>query len=289
MLFKIVPDVMRTLEPVALGASGTVLEAVRQMHLHDVGAVLVVEGDTLIGIFTERDVAYRVVAAGLDIAATHLREVMTPDPFSIQADALATAALAQFAEHNIRHLPVYEGKSLIGVVALRDIQRVANKQFAQELDHMSVEIVADCQIRFGTPQARKLITLPSQASVRQAVEAMKSRDTGAVLVEDDDVLRGIFTERDVIKHIATQGIDPETTPIARVMTVDPSIIRPGENCDVVTDLMQEGQFRHLPIVENGRAVGILSIRDLYRFYRVSLEAQLNAAMIERTRQMIAHE
>ena len=57
----------------------------------------------------------------------------------------------------------------------------------------------------------------------------------------------------------------------------------------MANLMQTGQFRHLPIVQEGRAVGILSIRDLYRFYRVSLEAQLTAAMIERTRQMIAHE
>ena len=148
MLFKIVPDVMRTPGPVALGASGTVLEAVRLMHQNDVGAVLVVENDKLIGIFTERDVAYRVVAAGLDIAATRVREVMTPDPLSIQADALATAALEQFAEHYIRHLPVYEGTRLIGVVALRDIQRVANKQFVQELNHMSVEIVNDCRIDF---------------------------------------------------------------------------------------------------------------------------------------------
>ena len=118
---------------------------------------------------------------------------------------------------------------------------------------------------------------------------MKPRDTGAVLVEEDEVLRGIFTERDVIKHIATEGIDLERTQVAAVMTADPSTISPGENCDVATELMQEGQFRHLPIVQKGRPVGILSIRDLYRFYRVSLEAQLNAAMIERTRHMIAHD
>ena len=280
---------MRTPGPVGLGASGTVLEAVRLMHQHDVGAVLVVENDKLIGIFTERDVAYRVLAAGLDIAETRVREVMTPDPLSIQADALATAALEQFAEHNIRHLPVYEGPRLIGVVALRDIQRVANKQFVEELNHMSVEIVGDCRIAFGAPQARKLITLPPTASVRQGVEAMKTRDTGAVLVAQDEVLRGIFTERDVIKHIATDRIDPERTKVAAVMTADPSTISPGQNCDVATELMQEGQFRHLPIVQNGRPVGILSIRDLYRFYRLSLEAQLNAAMIERTRHMIAHD
>jgi len=289
MLLKIVPDVMRTPEPVALSASGTVLEAVRLMHQHDVGAVLVVENDKLVGIFTERDVAFRVVAAGFDLTATRVREVMTLDPVSIQADALATAALEQFAEHNFRHLPVYEGAKLVGVVALRDIQRVANNQFVQELDHMAVQIVDDCRIDFRALQARKLVKLPSDVSVRQAVEAMKTRDIGAVLVEDDEKLVGIFTERDVIKHIATDGIDPQTTQIAAVMTVDPSTVSAGDFCNVATERMQAGQFRHLPIVEKGRAVGVLSIRDLYRFYRASLETQLNAAMIERTRHMIAHE
>lgn len=99
----------------------TVLEATRLMTEHCCGSVVVVEEGRPIGIFTERDLTRRVVAAGRDPATTALREVMTPDPDTIAADATVADALRLMDECCYRHLPVVDGGRVIGVLAPEDI------------------------------------------------------------------------------------------------------------------------------------------------------------------------
>ena len=98
----------------------TVADAARLMKDAEVGAILVVRKDRLVGIFTERDALNRVVAAGLDPVHTALAEVMTPRPQAIEPDRPFGEALLLMREHGFRHVPVVKAGRPVGVVSMRD-------------------------------------------------------------------------------------------------------------------------------------------------------------------------
>ncbi|GBD44577.1 Hypoxic response protein 1 [bacterium HR40] len=99
----------------------TALAAARLMTEHCCGSVVVLEEGRPVGIFTERDLTRRVVAAGRDPATTPLSEVMTPDPDTIAADASVADAIRLMDECCYRHLPVIDNGRVIGVLAPEDI------------------------------------------------------------------------------------------------------------------------------------------------------------------------
>ncbi len=99
----------------------TVAEAARRMAEHCCGSILVFEGGRLAGIFTERDLTQRVVAAGLDPRTTPLGRVMTRDPDVVAADAPVAEAIRLMDECRYKHLPVVEGDRVIGVLAPEDV------------------------------------------------------------------------------------------------------------------------------------------------------------------------
>ena len=107
-------------KPVTAPKSATVVEAARVMRLHTVGSIMVVDGTRLIGIFTERDALFRVLAESRDPAATRLADVMTPQPQTIHPDEPFLHALKVMHEGKFRHLPVVEFERPLGVVSVRD-------------------------------------------------------------------------------------------------------------------------------------------------------------------------
>jgi CBS domain-containing protein len=114
--------------------------------------------------------------------------------------------------------------------------------------------------------SRNLLTIEPDARLGEAAKRMVERGVGAVLVLDGERLAGILTERDVLKAVAA-GLD-ERAGVSEWMTRQPETIEPSDSTDHAAALMIHGGFRHLPVVEEGRVVGIVSIRDLMR---VSLE------------------
>ena len=100
--------------------SATVYEAALRMKEQGKGALLVVDGSRLIGIFTERDALFRVIAAGRDPATTQLADVMTPQPQTMSPDEPFLKALRIMHKHGFRHLPVVEHGRPLGVVSARD-------------------------------------------------------------------------------------------------------------------------------------------------------------------------
>jgi CBS domain-containing protein len=103
----------------------TVLEAVDTMCAAHVGALLVVRGDTLVGIFSERDLMTRVVLDQRDPASTHIGEVMTPGAVSVTLDTSAHDAMSLMTSRRVRHLPVTDGRRIAGVVSMGDLVRWA--------------------------------------------------------------------------------------------------------------------------------------------------------------------
>ena len=110
-----------------------VSEAARLMKQHNVGAILVVDGDKLVGVFTERDALFRVVAEGRDANTTELGAVMTPNPRTIEADSLFTLALQMMYEGGFRNVPVVENGRPVGLVSARDALGPELKDFVYEM------------------------------------------------------------------------------------------------------------------------------------------------------------
>lgn len=110
--------------------------------------------------------------------------------------------------------------------------------------------------------SRDLVLVEPGARLREAAARMAERGVGAVLVVEDERLLGILTERDVLRAVAA-GYDEEAA-VADWMTRHPDTIEPGDSMEHAGTLMVHGGFRHLPVVEAGRLVGIVSIRDVMR-------------------------
>ena len=118
----IIPDVLGAQDLAVVPRSATVLEAARIMSRREVSSVLVVADDVLLGIFTTRDLARRVVAEDRDLD-TPVGDVMTPDPVTIAPDASPETAIRSMFEGGFRHLPVVDCGRLCGIVSRRDLFR----------------------------------------------------------------------------------------------------------------------------------------------------------------------
>lgn len=121
---------------------------------------------------------------------------------------------------------------------------------------------------------QKPVTMPATASVQEACAEMHTRKIGAVLVTDaDDVLRGIFTGRDLVRIVAA-GKDPATQSLQSSMTTDPQTMPPGHTAIDALRAMRDGGFRHIPIVDEGKIVGIVSRGDFRGLERDRLDVEI---------------
>jgi CBS domain-containing protein len=108
----------------------------------------------------------------------------------------------------------------------------------------------------------ELLTVEPTASVTEVAKRMVAKDVGAVLVFDEGAICGILTERDILRAVA-DGID-DATLVRDRMTPHPETLDADDTTEHAAVLMIHGGFRHLPVVEQGEVVGVLSIRDLMR-------------------------
>jgi CBS domain-containing protein len=111
------------------------------------------------------------------------------------------------------------------------------------------------------------LTRPGSISALDAARAMQDVGVGALLVTDGSGrLAGIFTERDLMVRIVVAGREAARTPVSEVMTRQIYFCAPDQRIGEVARELQNRHVRHLPVVENGRIVGLLSLRDLLREY-----------------------
>lgn len=109
----------------------------------------------------------------------------------------------------------------------------------------------------------KLYLLPASASVSDAVELMAEHEIGAVLVmTEDGLVGGIFTERDLLMRVVRPSLNPKTTPISLVMSRDVRFVSPGTTVEAAMALMHLQRHRHLLVIDGPKVYGLVSMRDL---------------------------
>ena len=129
-------DIMRQGFLFTIQRGATVAEAVRTMAANNVGIVAVLEGDRLVGVFSERDIVQKVVDRGLDPARTPVAEVMTVRLVVADADEDYQSAMRKMDQANIRHLPVVSGERLLSMLSIRDLMRIAIEDRGAEIEYL---------------------------------------------------------------------------------------------------------------------------------------------------------
>jgi len=123
-------------------------------------------------------------------------------------------------------------------------------------------------------EGRSLIHALPADSVRNVARTMSDRNVGAIAVLDaDGVLVGIFSERDILTRIVAEGRNPDETHVGSVMTENIMVAGPADNINDALQKMHATNCRHLPVVQGGSLVGMVSIRDLLKVDDDAIRAQ----------------
>lgn len=110
-------------------------------------------------------------------------------------------------------------------------------------------------------ERKKLLIAPPETTVSKAAKLMAKKNVGAVMVVDAEQLVGIFTERDAVFRVMARGLDATATPLADVMTTAPKTVDPDKTFGFALLMMHENGFRHVPVIEEGKPIGIVSARN----------------------------
>ncbi|EME40262.1 hypothetical protein DOTSEDRAFT_74911 [Dothistroma septosporum NZE10] len=271
----------------------TVTEAAQMMAAKREDCVLVTDDDDRIaGIFTAKDLAFRVVGAGLKANSVTIAEIMTKNPLCANTDTSATDALDLMVRKGFRHLPVMdENHDISGVLditkcfydAMEKLERAytSSKKLYDALEGVQAELgssqpqqiiqyVEAVRQRMSGPTLESVLnglpptTVSVRTSVKEAAQLMKENHTTAVLVQDQGQITGIFTSKDVVLRVIAAGLDPSTCSVIRVMTPHPDFAPLDMSIQQALRKMHDGHYLNLPVMnkESDEIVGMVDVLKL---------------------------
>ncbi|KAJ9647203.1 hypothetical protein H2201_003369 [Coniosporium apollinis] len=270
----------------------TVAEAAQLMAAKREDCVLVTDDDERIaGIFTAKDLAFRVVGAGIKARDVTIAEIMTKNPLCAKTDTSATDALDLMVRKGFRHLPVMdENHDISGILditkcfydAMEKLERAysSSRKLYDALEGVQAELgssqpqqiiqyVEAIRTKMSGPTLESVLTgLPPttvsvRTSVKEAAQLMKENHTTAVLVQDQGSITGIFTSKDVVLRVIAAGLDPATCSVVRVMTPHPDFAPMDMSIQAALRKMHDGHYLNLPVMsEAGEIVGMVDVLKL---------------------------
>lgn len=233
------------------------------MAAHRVGAALVFEDGAIAGIFTERDLISRVLGKEKPLATTPVGDVMTTALDIYDQEALILPVLKRMTEKHYRHALIRtDAAGTIRVTTQKDIIRYCwNKLSDRKKKGLRKKyLAADIAERYNDATHRNTIDI--SVSAQDALMRMTERRTGSLLIVHEEMLCGIFTERDVLTRIVAAGLPIESTRLINVATMVPNVITPEVNITIVMRLLLERNYRRIPISLLGKPLGMVTQRNV---------------------------
>lgn len=256
MLSNKVREIMTT-ELVKAPVAATVFSVMESMVVNDVGRIIITDDDVPVGIFTEKDVLKRVVGTQIDAKSTNIRTVMTAPVRAVRDETLIVDAFARMYRGRYRHLLVRgrRGK-IVGIVSMRRILNIAVELGQGISETRTVGDIATASV----------VTVDESATVDAAVNLMNRQSLTAVVVTAVGRPAGIFTERDVLKRVATVEMDRQKTPVKQVMTAPlVSMARNALVGDVLAE-MSRRDIRNMPVKsETNELVGLIAMPEILQY------------------------
>ena len=120
----------------SIAPGAAVLDAIRMMAEHHVGALLVMQGDALSGIVSERDYARKVILMGRSSADTPVRDIMSAPVITVQPETPVEKCMKIMTDHRVRHLPVIDGGAVVGMVSIGDLVKVVIAEQQQHIEQL---------------------------------------------------------------------------------------------------------------------------------------------------------
>jgi signal-transduction protein with cAMP-binding, CBS, and nucleotidyltransferase domain len=237
--------------------SSTIFEVMEMMVAEDVGRVIITDDEIPIGIFTEKDVLKRVVNAKIEPRKTAIKNVMTAPARAVREETHIVDAFGKMYRGKYRHLLVRgrRGK-IVGIVSMRRILNLA-VELGQGLNETKT---------LGDIAAPAIVSVDQSAMIHETIELMNTKSVSAVVATGAGKPSGIFTERDVLKRVATKEINVKQTPISQVMTA-PVITMPQSALvgDVLVE-MSRRDIRNMPVSgDGGELTGIVSMPEILQY------------------------
>ncbi|KAJ1719632.1 hypothetical protein LPJ53_005635 [Coemansia erecta] len=277
----------------------SITEAAQLMAAKRADSVLVIDDEeSLAGIFTAKDVAFRVVAEGRDARTTYVRDIATRNPLCVTSDTPATDALNTMVARGFRHLPVCnEEGDVVGLLdvircmyeALEKMERAhqSSKALYAAIEGVEKEwsghsaqmmnFVNTLRERMSFPDMTTVldgtdpVIVSPKTSVAEIASQMRAGRVTASLVVDDETgnIAGIFTSKDIVLRVIAAGLDPRTCSVVRVMTPHPDTVLPSTSLIDALKRMYERHYLNLPVVDE--AGEILGVADVLRLCYATLE------------------
>ncbi|KFY70535.1 hypothetical protein V499_09094 [Pseudogymnoascus sp. VKM F-103] len=283
---------LRPSQALQIKPNTTVAEAAQLMAAKREDCVLVTDDDDRIaGIFTAKDLAYRVVAAGIKANNITIAEIMTKNPLCARTDTSATDALDLMVRKGFRHLPVMdENQDISGILditkcfydAMEKLERAysSSRKLYDALEGVQSELgssqpqqiiqyVEALRLKMSGPTLESVLdgrpptTVSVRTSVKEAAMLMKENHTTAVLVQDQGAITGIFTSKDVVLRVIAPGMDPANCSVVRVMTPHPDFAPMEMTIQAALRKMHDGHYLNLPVMnDGGEIVGMVDVLKL---------------------------
>ena len=256
MLSNKVSEIM-TANLTSVSVSTPVLEVMQLMAGEDVGRVIVTDNAVPVGIFTEKDVLRRVVTTGVDPKKINIKEVKTSPIRAVPEETRIVDAFAKMYKGKYRHLLVRGRRGrIVGIVSMRRILKIAVELGQGKDETQTLARIATAAVT----------SVESSVTIQETVKLMAEKSLSAVIVTEAGSPAGIFTERDVLKRVAAQGLDLAKTAIKQVMTAPP-IIMPSTTLvgDALAEMYRR-DVRNLPVSGTGdKIVGLVSMPDILQY------------------------
>lgn len=249
--------------------------AARIMEEYQVGSLLVRKEEKTIGILTEADIVRSLISAGLSLDETRVQTIMSGRQLiTIRSYSTIEEAYLSMARNRIRHLLVIAGKGEesdveVGVVSVRDIlypkKEVGEEvtaQWQQEIKSWVKGFPWNRRDRIEKIMSREPVMVEGDENILKASTLMENKQISTLLIKEEDKVKGVLSETDIVRRVIAKRLDPERTKTSEVMTGFPVTISSKDPIDQAYSLMANKRIRHLVVTSRNQVVGIISARDL---------------------------
>ncbi|KAK7282238.1 hypothetical protein RIF29_10866 [Crotalaria pallida] len=255
----------------------TISEACRRMADRRIDAVLLTDSNALLsGILTDKDIATRVIAEGLQPQETTVSKVMTKNPIYVTSDTLAIEALQKMVQGKFRHLPVVENGEVIAILditkclydAISRMEKAAQEGNAiaaavDGVDRQRGSNASDPNAFIETLRERifkpslstlvgenaKVAIVSASDPVNEAAKKMLELHVNSAMIVMETNILGILTSKDILMRVVAQNLSPESTLVEKVMTPNPECASLETPILDALHMMHDGKFLHLPVLD----------------------------------------